>query len=93
MLRRLSAKRKGVLSNFAPNRLGWRAWAAACTGTALNFPVPGSPAMVRGGDEHVAAGLVVQVNAVFWIICQFDKPNGSARNLGPKREIPPSATV
>ena len=23
------------------------------------------------------------MSAAFWVICQFDKPNGSARNLGP----------
>ena len=23
------------------------------------------------------------MSAVFWVICQFDKPNGSARSLGP----------
>jgi hypothetical protein len=27
--------------------------------------------------------LLCRSNAVFWVICQFDKPNGSARNLGP----------
>ena len=39
---------------------GWR-HAAARAGTALNFPVPASSRHGRGGDEHVAAGLVVQV--------------------------------
>jgi hypothetical protein len=27
--------------------------------------------------------LLYRPNAVFWVICQFDKPNGSARSLGP----------
>ena len=27
--------------------------------------------------------LLCRSNAVFWVICQFDKPNGSARSLGP----------
>ena len=39
--------------------------------------------MVEAAMNTSLPVLLCRSNAVFWVICQFDKPNGSARNLGP----------
>jgi hypothetical protein len=75
--------RSGSLSNFAPDRLAWLAKRAARAGTALDFPDFGHPAMVEAAMNMSLPVLLYRSNAVFWLICQFDKPNGSARSLGP----------
>jgi hypothetical protein len=41
------------------------------------------PAVVHADMNTSEPVLLCRSNAVFWIICQFDKPNGPARSLGP----------
>ena len=41
------------------------------------------PAIVLAAMNTSLPVLLYIENAVFWVNCQFDKPNGSARSLGP----------
>ncbi len=51
------------------------------TGITLRKPRPARRRSLPSSAPTVP--LLRILNAVFWIICQFDKPNGSARSLGP----------
>jgi hypothetical protein len=67
------------------HRTRWQGWALAANrhGNGADFPGFDSPRHRACGNEHVAPVLLRISNAVFWVVCQFDKPNGSARSLGP----------
>jgi hypothetical protein len=77
-------KRRCRLSNFAPDRLGVLACAAALHGNSGEFSLfQPPPAVVVAAMNTSLPVLLCRSNAVFWVICQFDKPDGSARSLGP----------
>jgi hypothetical protein len=70
-------KRKGRLSNVGSN-----AGVAGMGGRELP-EISRHPAVVHADMNTSEPVLLCRSNAVFWIICQFDKPNGPARSLGP----------
>ena len=53
--------RSARLPNFAPDRLGWLAWAATCAGTPLNFPDLAVTHSRARCDEDVRPGFVAHL--------------------------------
>ena len=72
LLRRAISQAERSSVELLAGQAGWLASCGERGGNGAEFPC-----------FKLAAGLVVRRTPSFWVICQFDKPNGSARNLGP----------